>query len=138
MKGSSEPQFGLSLDLEVVNTGLWDLAGDPIACISISPSSRMTDGMGVMDRGGVKVGDTGIDRQVGTVKMFPFEIAAELASLGSKVEAPVVRQSDSSSAMGWNRKSLEWPFIVPKERGFNPVVDIKLLYIRIFLYNTLY
>ena len=91
MNGSSDPQLGLSLDLEVIKTGLLHLAGDPMACMSISPSSRMTDGMGVMDSGGVKVGDTGIDKQVGTVKMFPFEIADELGSLWSKLEAPVVR-----------------------------------------------
>jgi hypothetical protein len=94
------PQLGLSLDLEVVKTCLRHLEGDTIVCMSISPSSRMTDGIGVMDKGGVKVGDTGIDTHVGTVKMLPSDVAAELGSLGSKVDAPVEIQSGSSSAMG--------------------------------------
>ncbi len=69
--------------------------------MSLSP--RITDGTGVVDRGGVKVGETGMDKQVGTLRMLPLEMAAELASPGG----PAARLSDSSSAIGWNRKSLE-------------------------------
>ena len=38
--------------------------------MSTSLSSRMTDGTGVLDIGGVNVGDTGIDRHVGTARIF--------------------------------------------------------------------
>jgi len=88
----------------------------------MSSSPRRTDGIGVIDKGGVKVGETGMDWQVGTLrKIFLFEIAPDLSSSScSKVVDPELRQSDSSSAMGWKRNSLEWPFIVPREGGFNP------------------
>ena len=78
-------------------------------CISTSLSSSMTDGggTGVRDIGGVNVGDTGIDKHVGTAKMF--ELVVVISSPWSKVEAADPIPSASSSAIGWNKKSLEWP-----------------------------
>jgi hypothetical protein len=60
----------------------------------------MTDGTGVLDIGGVNVGETGIDRQVGTDRMLQFELLEGPSSPWSNVDAPEPNPSASSSAIG--------------------------------------
>jgi len=83
MNGSSvlEMLAALSLDCDVNKTFLCRFIGDELACMSMSLSPRIIEGTGVVDKGGVKVGDTGIDKQEGTERMFPLEMPVELASL---------------------------------------------------------